>query len=38
MHTVKVYYINVSALLGLAASVGLAVYLFWPRDNQKQSK
>lgn len=38
MHTVKVYYINVSALLGLAASAGLVVFLFWPRENQTPAK
>lgn len=38
MRTIKVYYINVSELLGLAAGMALAVYLFWPRDDQKQSK
>ena len=38
MHTVKVYYINVSALIGFAASVGLVAYLFWPREDKKSSK
>ncbi len=38
MHTIKVYYINVSALIGIAVSAGLAVYLFWPREDKKPSK
>lgn len=38
MHTIKVYYIYVFVLIGIAVSSGLAGYLFWPREDKKPSK